>query len=282
MKGPRLALFLALLLLGAMPARTMRAQTSSAATAKFEAASIRRNTSGETRIRFETPPGRLTAVNIPLRFAIRQAYRVPEARIIGGPSWLDTDRFDILATAGGEATSEAIRSMLRALLADRFGLALRSEERDMPIYSLTVAKAARDLGPNLRRSTTDCTGKGSSLAGGRVQCGILVSQGPGSASLRGGAATMESFARLLGDFLDRPLIDATDLAGTFDLELQFTAQRSATPGAAVPGGLAPATNPDDVPTIFTALPEQLGLKLEARRGRASVYVVDSASPPSVD
>ena len=76
------------------------------------------------------------------------------------------------------------------------------------------------------------------MAGTRVQCGILVSQGPGSASLRGGSATIESFARLLSDFLERPLNDETGLTGTFDLELQFTAPRSSSPGAATPGGLA--------------------------------------------
>jgi uncharacterized protein (TIGR03435 family) len=93
---------------------------------------------------------------------------------------------------------------------------------------------------------------------------------------------MENFVRLLGDFVDRPLNDATGLTGTFDLELQFTAQRSATPGAAVPGGLATAADPDDVPVVFTALQEQLALKLEAQRGRADVLVVDIASLPSPD
>ena len=67
------------------------------ADARFEVASIKRNVSSDTRVRFETPPGRLNAVNVPLRFLIRQAYRVPEARILGGPGWLDSDRFDVLA-----------------------------------------------------------------------------------------------------------------------------------------------------------------------------------------
>jgi hypothetical protein len=95
------------------------AQTPAPATvATFEAASIRRNVSGETRVRFETPPGRLTAVNVPLRFVIRQAYRVPEARIIGGPGWIDSERFDITATATG-ANADATREMLRTLLKER-------------------------------------------------------------------------------------------------------------------------------------------------------------------
>jgi uncharacterized protein (TIGR03435 family) len=250
--------------------------------AAFEAASVKRNASGETRIRFETPPGRLNAVNVPLRFLIRQAYRVPEARIIGGPSWLDTDRFDIVATAQSGASGDAVREMLRALLKERFGLALHMETREMAIYELKVARTDGTLGPNLRRSSTDCTGRTSSVVAGQVQCGILVSQGPGSASLRGGAATLENFVRLFGDFLDRPLIDSTGLAGRFDLELQFTAPRSATPGAAVPGGLAAAANPDDVATVFTAVREQLGLALESRRGPAEIWAIDAASIPSLD
>jgi len=267
-------------LLLALPVASMAAlQTPDAS---FDAASIKRNASADTRTRFDTPPSRLNAVNVPLRFLIRQAYRVPESRILGGPAWLDSDRFDIVATAAPGATTDAVRGMLRGLLQTRFGLRLHMETREMPIYILRVARADGSLGPGLRRSSTDCAGRPAAMAGGRVQCGILVSQGPGSASLRGGSATIESLARLLGDFLDRPLNDETGLTGTFDLELQFTAQRSSSPGAATPGGLASSAGPDDVPTVFTALQEQLGLKLDAQRGRAEVWVVDTASPPTVD
>jgi uncharacterized protein (TIGR03435 family) len=257
------------------------AQTPAPATvATFEAASIRRNVSGETRVRFETPPGRLTAVNVPLRFVIRQAYRVPEARIVGGPGWIDSARFDIAATATG-ANADAIREMLRTLLKERFGLAVHAESREMPVYVLRLARTDGTLGPNLRRSTTDCTGRGSTIVAGRVQCGIMVSQGPASGSLRGGGATIDTFVRLLGDFLDRPLNDGTALRGSFDLEFQFTAERSATPGAPAPGGLPTASSPDEVPSVFTALREQLGLKLDAQRGRADVWVIDAVSEPTL-
>jgi uncharacterized protein (TIGR03435 family) len=100
--------------------------------------------------------------------------------------------------------------------------------------------------------------------------------------LRGGGATIESFVRLLGDFLDRPLNDQSGLTGVFDLELQFTAQRSSTPGAPVPGGLTTTANVDEFPNVFVAVQEQLGLKLEGQRERAEVWIVDSASPPSLN
>jgi uncharacterized protein (TIGR03435 family) len=259
------------------------AQTTPPATVvAFDAASIKRNVSGEARLRFEIPPGRVTAVNVPLRFVIRQAYRVPEARIIGGPSWIDTTRFDILATTSSTGNADTTREMLRTLLKDRFGLAVHSESREMPVYLLRLARPDATLGPHLRHSTADCAGRGSIVVAGRVQCGILVSQGPGSGSVRGGGATIENFVRLLGDFLDRPLNDDTGLTGVFDLELQFTADQSSTPGASVPGGLATATSPDDVPSVFTALREQMGLKLEPQKGRADVWVIDAVAQPALD
>jgi uncharacterized protein (TIGR03435 family) len=276
MKPSRLAVALSILAVAAP-----LAQAPPLATRAFDAVSVKRNKSGETRIRFETPKGRLTAVNVPLRFAIRQAYRVPESRIIGGPAWLDVDRFDIVATAGDEAaSSEVIRLMLRTALVDRFGLALHSETRQMPIYSLVVAKDDGNLGPNLRRSTTDCAGQGGQVVAGRVRCGVLVSQAPTSASLRGGGAVFAEFVRLLADFLDRPVIDNTKLTGAFDLELQFTSDRGSLPG--VPGGLTTAASPTDIPSIFTALQEQLGLKLNSQTGTADVLVIDRVSPPSED
>jgi len=248
----------------------------------FEVASVKRNRSGETQIRFETPPGRLTAVNVPVRFLIRQAYRVPESRVIGGPAWLDTERFDILGTAPEVKTADGIREKLRALLADRFRLVLHNETRQMPIYSLVLATSATALGPNLRPSTVNCGGQSSRAAGGRVQCGILVSQGPASASLRGGGAAFADFVRLFGDFLDRPIVDHTGLSGAFDVELQFAAPRSSTPGLAVPGGLAASPSGDEIPSVFTAVREQLGLKLEAERGAADVLVIDAISEPLQD
>jgi len=246
----------------------------------FDAVSIKRNTSGETRIRFETPPGRLNAINVPLRFAIRQAYRLPESRVIGGPAWLDSDRFDIVGTAAGDAiTSDVIRQMLRTALAERVGLMLHDETRQMPIYSLVLARSDGTLGPNLRRSSMDCAGRRSQVVGGHVQCGVLVSQAPTSASLRGGGAAFADVVRLLSDFLERPLIDNTGLAGTFDMELQFTAARGSLPGAP-PGGLATAPATDDIPSIFTAVQEQLGLRLNATTGTADVLVIDRVTPPT--
>jgi uncharacterized protein (TIGR03435 family) len=116
-------------------------------------------------------------------------------------------------------------------------------------------------------------------ADGRVACGLLVSQNAGSASLRGGGQLMSEFVRALGEYLDRPLVDRTGLTARYDLELQFTADRSALVGAPPPGGLsAPADS--DIAPLSTALLEQLGLRLGATRGSVEVLVIDRVSQPT--
>jgi uncharacterized protein (TIGR03435 family) len=179
-------------------------------------------------------------------------------------------RFDVTATAGLRASGDTVREMLRGLLRDRFGLVVHAETREMPIYVLKIARADGTLGPNLRRSSTDCSGRPSNVVAGRVQCGILVSPGQTTASLRGGGVTIANFVRLFGDFLDRPLNDATGLDGVFDFEFQFSV------------GLPAATTPDDLPPVSTAIHEQMGLKLDAQKGRADVWVIDAASQPTAN
>ena len=146
----------------------------------------------------------------------------------------------------------------------------------MPIYGLERARDNGVLGPNFRPSTDDCTGQTPRVVEGRPRCGVMVSQASTSASLRGGAA-FGDIVRLLGDFLDRPLVDRTGLSGAYDLELQFTADRGSLPGA-VPGGVSAAGG--DIPSVFTAVQEQLGLKLTPQSGTAAVLVIDRVSPPS--
>jgi len=151
---------------------------------------------------------------------------------------------------------------------------------DLPRYMvLPAARPVRDehapVGDGLHRP--------GSADGRRARaCGVLVSQNAGSGSLRGGGAPISEFVRLLADFLERPLVDETGLAGPFDFELQFTAERSATPGAAVPGGLGASSTPGDVASIFTAVQEQMGLRLDPSRGSVDVLVVDAIERPSAN
>ena len=257
------------------------ASVAGAQTSKFDVASVKKNPLGGARVSVETPPGRFQATNTPLRFLIRWSYRIAEPRIVGGPGWIGVDRFDVSATASVEGWSgERARQMVRALLADRFGLAAHTETREMPIFVLTVAKPGA-FGQYLRPAAFDCQASDtpSRVVAGQVQCGLLVSQNGGSASLRGGGMTMADFARTLGEYVDRPLVDRTGLTGRYDLELQFTADRSALVGARPPGGLD-ATADSDIPPLATALREQLGLRLDSERGPVEVLVIDRVAQPT--
>lgn len=249
---------------------------------QFDVASIKKNPSGGARVSIETPPGRFQATNTPLRFLIRWSYRIAEPRILDGPDWIGGDRFDVTATAPAEGwTGERTRQMVRALLADRFGLVTHTEMREMRIYTLTVAKPGA-FGPHLRPAAVDCSAPDTPsrmAADGKVACGLLVSQAAGSASLRGGGQLMADFVRSLGEYVDRPLVDRTGLTARYDLELQFTADRSALVGAPPPGGLS-ATVDSDIAPLPTALLEQLGLRLTSEQGRVEVLVIDRVSQPT--
>ncbi len=248
----------------------------------FDVASVKRNPTGGTRVSVETPPGRFQATNTPLRFLIRWSYRMAEPRIVGGPDWIGVDRFDIAATASADGwTGERTRQMVRALLADRFGLATHTEMREMRIYTLSVAKPGV-FGEHLRPAAVDCSAPDTPArmaADGKVACGLLVSQAAGSASLRGGGQLIADFVRSLGEYVDRPLVDRTGLTGRYDLELQFTADRSALVGAPPPGGLS-ATVDSDIAPLPTALVEQLGLRMQSEMGAVEVLVIDRVSPPA--
>jgi uncharacterized protein (TIGR03435 family) len=138
------------------------------------------------------------------------------------------------------------------------------------------------FGEHLRPAAVDCSAPDTPsrmAADGKVACGLLVSQAAGSASLRGGGQLMADFVRNLGEYVDRPLVDRTGLAARYDLELQFTADRSALVGAPPPGGLS-ATVDSDIAPLPTALVEQLGLRLEAERGPVEVLVIDRVSRPT--
>ena len=258
------------------------ASVAAAQAQKFEVASVKKNPTGGARVSIETPPGRFQATNTPLRFLIRWSYRIAEPRILDGPDWIAVDRFDVTATAPAEGwTGERARQMVRALLADRYGLVAHTETREMQIYTLTVAKPGV-FGELLRPAAVDCSAPDTPArmgANGRVACGLLVSQAAGSASLRGGGQLMAEFARSLGEYVDRPLVDRTGLTARYDLELQFTADRSALVGAPPPGGLS-ATVDSDIAPLPTALLEQLGLRLEATRGPVEVLVIDRVSRPT--
>ena len=249
-----------------------RAQTNSPGPQAFEAASVKASQPGETALRMQAlPGGRVSISNTPLRFLIRNTYNVLDLQIVNGPDWINTDRFDIEAAATGNPTQPQIQVMLRRLLADRFKLSLHTETRELPIYALVMARSDRRPGPRLRAAAPCVRAPADGPPQpppppGAVPCGFTVGAGRGTA--RG--VTMGAFGASLSNQVGRVVQDRTGLAGSFDLELEYT------PGSTV------TTPPPDGVSIFTALSEQLGLKLEPQRGSVEVLVIDRAERPGPD
>lgn len=228
-------------------------------------------------------PGRFVMSNSTLSLLVKTAYDFWfDFRIVGGPEWLMSRRFDIQATSEHSAADiAAMRPMLRTLLADRFKLKVHTEKREMPIYALVVARDDRRLGPKVKTSPADCSNPapvtGADLAtliqAGRVPCAIMPFSG--GATLRANGASMAALAESLTSQVGRWVEDRTGLSGLYDWEMTY--DRRAT--------LSPEQQSDSTsanPILTTALQEQLGLKLEPTRGSVEVLVIDSAAMPEPD
>jgi uncharacterized protein (TIGR03435 family) len=265
---------------------TFAQPTQTGTTVTFEVASVKRNNSGGLAMNLGRPfKGRTyTATNVALRNVIALAYGIPVARVLGGPSWIGAastdlrfvggDRFDISATLPQDSSVDQVPAMLRALLADRFKMVVHKEAREAPMYALIVARTDGRLGPQLRKASIDCE---AAQAAGTVipaakpgERGLCDSEVGGAILGRGQRIT--ALARMLSVFADRPIIDQTGLKGGFDFDVRF-------PELETP---ADATGPRADPStgIFTALQEQLGLKLESTRSKLEFLVIDNVQHPT--
>jgi uncharacterized protein (TIGR03435 family) len=281
-------MFAAPVAIGALTApRAATPSTPDTGTASFEVASVKPNKTGDQRVSIGLQPGgRFNASNVPLRMLLRQAYDIQKFQIVGGPEWLRSDRFDVVAkTPEGEYSANQMRPMLRALLAERFKLRAHHETREMPVYALMKARQDGSLGPNITPAAVDCVAVMQSRRGGpqpappqprqKIDCGLLIGVG----RMNVGGMPMVSLARSLSSLVGRTVMDKTGLTGGYDVELTYAPEGL--------GGLPPLPNgvslPDgdpNAPTIFTALREQLGLELESQHAPVDVLVIDSAEPPS--
>ena len=240
----------------------------------FEVASIRKNTSVGARILMDGSGGRYTVTNATLRVLIQNAYEIVDAQLVGGPRWVDTDRFDLNASRGGAPVTQ-VPAMMRTLLADRFDLKVHHEMRDMPMYTLVMAR--KDGTPGAALKKADCDDRaGVDAAIVRSRDKVLPCHvhfvGPGR--LRAGGIGMHNLAAILTALVGRVVIDKTNLQGAYDFEMEWTADQSR-PLA----GDAPAPDPAGA-SLFTALQDQLGVKLTGGRGPVDVLVIDSVSPPT--
>jgi uncharacterized protein (TIGR03435 family) len=257
----------------------------------FEVATLRPNTSTNMGWRLQPQPGgRLSGTNVPAAALIRFAYNLPDFQIAGGPGWLATDRFDIEAKAEGDPAIDQKRLMLRTLLTEQFKLTVHTETRELPIYALVMARSDGKPGARLRATEADCARETASLddwagvgpATGAPRCGFFgfqpgtdLPRGRGGLAFRG--LTLAQLAKRLVPTVRRTVIDQTGLAGYFDGDFDFIAELPPPPP---PPGLPSAFGSDPFVSIFTVLPEQLGLKLDSRRGPVDVLVIDRVERPA--
>jgi uncharacterized protein (TIGR03435 family) len=282
--------------IGALSAPSLRAQSLATGTAgpAFEVVSIKPNRSGNgpNGSRF-LPSGQYVANNVTLRMLISNAYGAPlqpllPGQLAGGPDWIDSARFDVLGKAEAglpPGPDSPLPAMIRNMLADRFKLVMHTEKRALPIFALVLARQDGQMGAQLVPSAIDCSagrGRGAPpLAplqpGERPLCGIRLLRG----NLSAGGVTMSQFANALSRFAGRLVVDQTGLSRGFDLDLQWSPEPP--PPGVVPDPRFPQPPVDpNGPSLFTAIQEQLGLKLVAQQGQIDVLVVDRAEMPTPD
>ena len=256
----------------------------------FDVVSIKPSPPGAQNRLPRISPGRVELFNTTLKQLIASAYsRFPfdPREVMGGPSWIDSERFDIVATMERPPRFDQtgmlgeLNGMLRALIEQRFGVKAHNEQREGDVYTLTFARSDRKTGAGLRQVPDACAAALKELTGAAP---LRQRSGPPPCSfggppgrLIGTGVTIAMFARVLSGNAGRTVIDRTGLAGSFDIEMNFDPSSTAhAPPGAPPG---PTPIDDTKPSIFTALQEQLGLKLESTRGPIDVLVIDQAERP---
>ncbi len=239
----------------------------------FEVASVKPHTSDDQAVVMAAQPGgRFTARNVPLRLLIRTAYRIQDDQLSGGPSWVNTDRFDISAKADEAVPPVQIAAMLQTLIVERFSLMVHHETKELPIYALVLARGDGAFGAAFR--PTECPSIETDFNQPNRPC-ATISTGVGRLNLRG--APLSQFLQFLAPAVNRVLVDRTGLTGRFDLDLEWTPA----PSAAPVGQDAAPVDPNGT-SIFTAVQEQLGLKLESTKAAVDVIVIDRVEHPTED
>ena len=278
---------------GEQPPATASAQstqTTGEPSPSFEVTSIKPNRSGDMFIRIMFQPGRFTANGVTTKHLITMAYNVKDFQVAGGPGWINSERYDIeakepdsiaeeLPKLPPDQREEQSRLMIQALLADRFKLKLSHTTKELPAYALVVAKN----GPKLQQARPgDTYPKGIKGPDGVGHAGVM-RMGPGE--LTGQGIAIKFLARLLSEQLGRDVLDQTGLKGNYDLTLKWTPEPGEGmmlrgPEGGNPGPESAPPPESSGPSIFTAIQEQLGLKLEPTKAPAEVLVIDHVEKPS--
>ncbi len=246
------------------------AQSMSTKLPVFDVVSVRPNNTASRSISIDVEKNSFTATNVTLMNLTSEAYQVKPDLVSGAPPWMSAVRYDVQAKVlDGEGvdleafTDKQRGPMLQAVLADRFQLKLHTEMKTLPLYELVVAKGAVKL---KQAATAGAAGADAIPRDGSftIQRGSLAAHG----------MPMSSLAAQLSEVVHRKVIDRTGLDGSFDFELKWTPDEDGSGGkeAAAPG--------DAPPPIFTALQEQLGLRLQSGKGPVETLVIDHVEKPS--
>jgi uncharacterized protein (TIGR03435 family) len=233
---------------------------------QFDVASVKKVTNNEGILTIDFAPERFEAL-MPLRQIILTAYDLRDFQLIGGPGWIHSDAFQVIAKTRAKASNAEVRRMLQNLLAERFNLKVHAETKKASAYELVLARSDGRLSPQLRKSEIDCAALGpnppSVPPSSKAWCGL---RGTGPRRITGQGATMSQFARLLTSSAGRLVIDETALPGGYDFEFVW-----------FPDPTDPAT-----PWLGTALEDQLGLKLTSAQRPVEFLVIDQIQPPTPD
>lgn len=271
---------------------------------KFEVASIKPYDNSSGMMRMMMQPARFEAMGLPVRLLLRQALRVQHYQLVGLPDWANNERYTIAAKAPDGTPPNAVPAMLINLLKDRFKLMTHAESREMPAFDLVLARNDGRPGPQFTASSAECQatikeraeagpGRGGppplpGTPGGpplfdpaKPPCGSMRT-GPGI--IGGGGLPLSQLVQMLSQFAGRPINDKTKLTGLFDFTLTFTPEPGLgnSPFGPPPAGAPPLAADPNAPNLFTAVQEQLGLRLESVRAPVDVVVVDRVERPTFD
>jgi uncharacterized protein (TIGR03435 family) len=247
--------------------------------AEFEVASLRLNTSGPGPFAIiPSPGGRLRGTNVPAKFLIAAAFGhtggpLHEYQMVGGPRWLETSRFDVEGKAADNVNVPVLFEMLKSLLQQRWSLRSHWERRELPTYALVMARTDRRFGPQLRRSTIDCDALMTEIGKGRrLSSATRPPYRAGNGTITGNCARISMLVPSISrsPAVRRIVSDETGLDGWFELDLTWAPDQLSHQTPDTPSGT------DDKTGLITALQEQLGLRLEARRSSVDVLVIESA------
>jgi uncharacterized protein (TIGR03435 family) len=249
----------------------------------FNVASVKENVSSSPNSNIRPEPGRLIVSNMPVKVLIAWAYNVWDYQISGGPGWIDSTRYNIEGKVEGKPSQDQMKLMMQTLLGERFKLALHRGTKELPIYKLTVAKDGFKLLP-LKEG--DCIVFDPTLPPSNPRltasdfCGNITA---GRGSFEGTSASMTDLAISFSSLMGRTVVDGTGITGAFHVRLKF-APVDVDPAAGISSSSTERDNTaplaDSLPSIFTALQEQLGLNLESTKGPVEVLVIDRIEKPS--